>query len=120
MYCYLRVRFGKPNGLISLVLIRKNTADNFIHWDFHLKCGDHNVYVMGFSKQMQFVMSERFSDDDWRSLIKNIKVDFGRIGKEKSKFQDHLERWAIFPRNKAYWNRLQDCALICTHQSLKG
>jgi hypothetical protein len=96
MYCYLRARFGRPNGFMTFV---KNhaTSDNYIHWDYHLRAGDKDLCIWGLSREVQFAPSEDMSDDDWRSLIANIKADFGRVGKEKSQILRSLEKWVIFP-----------------------
>jgi hypothetical protein len=96
MYCYLRARFGHPNGFMTFLKIQR-TSDNYIHWDFFLKTGDANMYVMGLSREVQFVPSEDMSDDDWRKLIANIRTDFGRVAKEKSRVLQSLEKWIIFP-----------------------
>jgi hypothetical protein len=84
MHCYLRARFGKPNGISSILLTRKNTSDNYIHWDFQLKCGNEDVYILGYSKQFQIILSQNISDDHWRHLIRAVKSDFGRVAREKS------------------------------------
>ena len=114
MYCYLRARFGKPNGITSLILKKKNTSDNYIHWDFHLKSGSQNIYIMGFSKEFQIKLYEATSDQNWLKLIDNIKKDFGRVAREKSDFFRTLEKWAIFP------NKYVQIANVCAdlHSSI--
>ena len=37
MYCYLKARFGTPNGFQTF--LRTDSSDNLIHWDFNLKAG---------------------------------------------------------------------------------
>jgi len=96
MYCYLRARFGQPNGLCN-VLRNPDTSDNYIHWDYLLKVSDENLYIMGLSREIQFVPSEAMTDTNWRALLANIRGDFGRVGREKSRVLDGLEKWLVFP-----------------------
>jgi hypothetical protein len=35
VYCYLKARFGEPNGFQTF--IRRNDSNNWIHWDYVLK-----------------------------------------------------------------------------------
>src|SRR5436309_3077187 len=43
IYCYLKARFGEPNGFQTF-LRKEETSDNWIHWDFLLKAADQDVY----------------------------------------------------------------------------
>jgi hypothetical protein len=45
VYCYLKARFGEPNGFQNF--LRKDDSDNWIHWDFNLKAGDEDVRICG-------------------------------------------------------------------------
>jgi hypothetical protein len=105
MYCYLRARFGKPNGFQTF--LRRDDSDNLVHWDFELKAGTQTVYISGASREIHFVLSETLADEDWRNLILKIKADYKRVGKEKSKILKSLEKWVIFP------NKFVAVARIC-------
>jgi hypothetical protein len=46
MYCYLKSRFGSANGV--QMLLKNQHADNLIHWEYHIKVGDHDIVFTGF------------------------------------------------------------------------
>lgn len=95
MYCYLRARFGVPNGLQSFM--RKDDSDNIYHWDFNLKVGEDDLYIVGTSREVHLWVYEPMTDEDWKALILAIKADFGRVGRAKSAILAKLEKWAVFP-----------------------
>jgi hypothetical protein len=105
VYCYLKARFGEPNGFQNF--LRKDHSDNWIHWDFNLKAGDEDVYICGTSRETHFILSAKMTDDDWRDLILSVKQDFERVGTEKSAVLKSLEKWVIFP------NKFVEVATIC-------
>jgi hypothetical protein len=35
MYCYLKARFGEPNGVQNI--LRSDSSDNWIHWEYSLR-----------------------------------------------------------------------------------
>tara|TARA_B110000503_G_scaffold64477_1_gene101592 strand:- start:2156 stop:2629 length:474 start_codon:yes stop_codon:yes gene_type:complete len=53
MYCYLKARFGNPNGPFSNLFRDKNTADNLIHWDFVIKSNSEDIMILGFSQEIR-------------------------------------------------------------------
>lgn len=106
VYCYLKVRFGEPNGFQNF-LRRQDTSDNWIHWDYHLKAGDQDVYLCGMSREIHILLSEKMTDENWRDLVLAIKADYGRVGKEKSAVLKSLEHWVTFP------NKFVQIADIC-------
>jgi hypothetical protein len=67
MYCYLRARFGEPNGFQNF--LRSDDSDNWIHWDFNLKAEGEEVYICGTYREVHFMLSEKLTDDDWRDLV---------------------------------------------------
>src|SRR5262249_44891621 len=97
--------FGEPNGFQNF--LRKDDSDNFIHWDFNLKAGAEDVYVSSTSREIHFMLSEALTDENWRTLIVNLKEDYKRVATEKSSFQKKLEEWVIFP------NKYVAIAQIC-------
>lgn len=105
MYCYLKGRFGEPNGFANF--LRRDNSDNLIHWDFNLRAGDEDVYIYGMSREIHFVMSAKLTDEDWRDLILRIKTDYERVARQKSAVFKSLERWVIFP------NRFVAIADVC-------
>lgn len=94
VYAYLRARFGMPNGVQNF--LRKDDSDNWIHWDYNLKCGEVDVYVAGTSRDVHFIISERMRDLDWKGLILALKADFGRSGRAKSEMMRSFEKYVVF------------------------
>ena len=108
MYCYLKARFGEPNGMQAQLFRNKKTSDNLVHWDYLLKAAnDANVYISSMSREIHFVFWEQFSDENWRDLILAIKADYGRVGKEKGAVLKSLEQWVLFP------NKFVEVADLC-------
>ncbi len=105
IYCYLKARFGEPNGFQNF--LRRNTSDNLYHWDFNLKAANEDVYIVGTFREVHFMLSEELTDDDWPDLIRRIKSDYERVGTEKSKVFSSLEKWVTFP------NKFVAVAEIC-------
>jgi len=105
MYCYLKARFGEPNGFQNF--LRRDDSDNLIHWDFNLKADNEDVYICGTSREIHFFLSENLADKDWHNFILNIKEDYKRVGKEKKAVLQSLEKWVIFP------NKFVEIANIC-------
>jgi hypothetical protein len=94
MYCYLKARFGEPNGFQTF--LAKDDSDNWIHWDYNLRAGDAEIHISGMSREIHILTSEHLSDEQWRDLIVNIKKDFARTGREKSEVLKSLEKWVVF------------------------
>lgn len=95
VYCYLKARFGEPNGIQNF--LRKDQSDNLFHWDYALRAGEEGLYIAGQSREIQLVVCAPMSDEDWRDLILAMKRDFQRVGKDKSSVFRSLEHWVIFP-----------------------
>lgn len=106
VYSYLRAKFGVPNGLQNL--LRKDDSDNWIHWDFNLKADDVDVYIVGTSRDIHFMISEKLTDEDWKALIIGMKADFGRIGQAKKQMAQSFEKYLVF-QNK-YVTLAEICA----------
>jgi len=95
VYCYLKARFGEPNGFGNR--LRAQHSDNLVHWEFLLKAGDDDVLITGWIRQVRVVVSARLTDQDWLNLILAIKSDYKRVGKKKSSVLKSLGHWVIFP-----------------------
>ncbi len=94
MYAYLRARFGVPNGIQNL--LRRDASDNLIHWDFNLRSGDEDVYIAGHSREIHFLLSEALTDEQWKSLLVELKADFGRVSREKGDITRSFEKYLVF------------------------
>jgi hypothetical protein len=95
IYCYLKARFGEPNGVQTF--LAGDHSDNWIHWDYNLKVDGEDVYLSGTYREIHIMLSEKLADRDWSALFRAIKADFGRVGQKKAAVLHSLEKWTIFP-----------------------
>lgn len=93
-YTYLKARFGKPNGMQSFM--RSNDSDNLFHWDYLIKAGEINLYIVGMSRETHLMVGFELTDDEWLQLIAAIKSHFGEVGRQKSEILKTLEKWHVF------------------------
>ncbi len=114
VYSYLRARFGVPNGLQNF--LRRDDSDNLIHWDFNLKAEGIDIYISGTSRDIHFMIAENLTDQEWKSLIIGLKIDFGRMGRTKSDMMRSFEKFVVF-QNK-YVTLAELCAEM--HDSITG
>lgn len=105
VYCYLIARFGRPNGFQNF--LRRDDSDNLIHWDFNVKAGRVDVYFAGKSREIDIIVSETLSDEQWKELILAIKQDFRRVGRHKAKVLRRLEKYVVFQ------NKYVSLAALC-------
>ena len=106
MYCYLKARFGDPNGFQTF--LASDDSDNLFHWDYSLKAGGADIHISGMSRETHFAISEKLTDTQWRDLIVAIRADFARVGQDKSGILKSLEKWSVFQ------NRFVEIADACS------
>ncbi|EKL1437965.1 hypothetical protein PVD82_005061 [Enterobacter hormaechei] len=96
LYCYLQVRFGKPNGLQNL--FRSDDSDNLIHWDYLLDYEGYRIHIMCMTYRLEIHKSIDFQDQKHAKdeFINDLKNDFKNYGKEISKYRSHIETWHLF------------------------
>lgn len=97
VYCYLKGRFGEPNGLQTF--LKKDDSDNMFHWDYNLMAGDKELYFAGATQEIHVWMDDDFSDAEWIEFAKSLKSDFKNFGKQKSAVLHRLEKWSILPNH---------------------
>ncbi len=94
VYCYLKARFGEPNGLANL--FKSPTSDNYIHWEYLLKCDNTFISIMGIGRTIQIVIDESLDQNSWRTLVENFREEFRTEGSIKSATLRNLEEWVEF------------------------
>lgn len=94
IYTYLNGRFGPPNGFIWL--IKSDSSDNLIHWDYLVKADDHYIYIMDFTRQVQIFLDIKLTDQQWLMLVTNLRLSYSKFAQQKSRSLGRLEKWTIF------------------------
>jgi len=97
LYVYLYAKFGPPNGIQNL--LRNDDSDNLIHWDWTLHHNQGLLIFLGMSlrTEVHFVGGWDFQKLERDQLIRFIKGDFAKYGKEMSKLRrEVLEDWETF------------------------
>lgn len=96
LYCYLKARFGDPNGVTMLA--RQNSTDNPIQWHYTLFSDDSDINIFGMNIHLEIMVSSNrpIFEKDWKTFIKIVKDDFKKFGPKMTKVRKSLERWSIF------------------------
>lgn len=93
IYCYLKARFGPPNGFA--MQLKSPTSDNLIHWEYMLGIGDNVIRIAGITTRVEVNVwtNEEVDPQAFVSMFKGQFSKHGRmIGEERKK----LERWRLF------------------------
>ena len=97
LYVYLYAKFGPPNGIQNL--LRDDDSDNLIHWDWTLQHTQGLLIFLGMNlrTEVHFVGRWDFEKLERDQLIRFIKGDFAKYGKEMSRLRrEVLEDWETF------------------------
>jgi len=96
LFCYLRARFGHPNG--PTMLIRQNSTDNLIQWHYTLRTGTIPIDIVGLTSRIEisFTHVPKFSEANQRKLVENIKKDIIKRAPELKTVRQQLERYSLF------------------------
>jgi hypothetical protein len=96
MYCYLKARFGKPNGVFMAV--RQPSSDNLVQWDYLIISKGSFIQVIG-ANHCQYIVvhCERvLSESDWEEFQKNLCEEFRQMAQGISDAKRELEEWTLF------------------------
>jgi hypothetical protein len=96
IYCYLGARFGGPNGIQNI--LRADTSDNLIHWDWFLQYRNGLVQILGasFRTQIHILGLPEITYQDREAFIQQIKNDFQKHGHAMGSIRKLLEHWYEF------------------------
>lgn len=96
LYCYLKARFGDPNGVAMLA--RQNSTDNPIQWHYTVFSDDSDINIFGMNIHLEIMVSSNkpIFENDWRTFVKIVKDDFKKFGPKMTKVRKSLEKWSIF------------------------
>lgn len=80
LYCYLGARFGPPNGLQNL--LRNNSSDNLVHWEWYLKTSTGYITIAGLNFRTDvWITGGKLPDSEKVEFLRQIKADFANYGK---------------------------------------
>src|SRR5579883_2388815 len=82
LYCYLKVRFGNPNGFA--MTLKTDSSDNLIQYHYTLQVSDRMIDIFGKNTQVEFVVEcpVEFNSGDWKDLILSIRDDLKNYGEQ--------------------------------------
>jgi len=96
LYCYLKVRFGPPNGIQNF--LRGNHSDNLVHWNWTFKYGAGLVDIQGtnYRTDVWLIGPLELSSDDREDFVCQVKADFASFGAKMKNCRNSLEHWIEF------------------------
>ena len=96
LYCYLKFRFGPPNGFA--MSLKTPTIDNLIQWHYTLASGETIIDIMGlnFRTSISFYECLELIEEDWRTLETNLLREFETKRGDLANVRDGLENWHLF------------------------
>ena len=109
LYCYLKTRFGTPNG--EMMAFRTPGSDNVVQWHYKLSSGAFIVDVWGANAGLQFIAhgTTAITPDEWSRVFEELKAEFGAIGSQMGPTRKQLEKWAQYLRTKGLDPEDQHC-----------
>ena len=96
LYCYLYARFGLPNGVQNL--LRNNSSDNLIHWEWMLRASNGWVLFQGmnFRTTVIFLDVPGISPAVAPDLVSQIQADCATHREQIAQLRNSLEDWTEF------------------------
>lgn len=97
LYCYLKSRFGPPNGM--MMSVRTPTSDNLIQWHFTVQDSTGTfIDFIGMNDRTEILLHGSFEIDEmfWSALVGRIQNDMTACRKEWKSELASLEKWYQF------------------------
>jgi hypothetical protein len=96
LYCYLKARFGSPNGFA--MTLRDDSSDNLIQYHYTLQASERVIDIYGKNTQVEFIVESpiNFAPNDWEKLIFSMKDDLKNYGKQLGEVKQGLEKYRLF------------------------
>lgn len=113
IYCYFKSRFGRPNGIQSI--LRSESSDNIYHWDYCLHV-DKVYYDFVYSYrqlELNIISEESLNDFDSASVIAEIQSCLAEHNGEIRKEKEEIELWEIFQNT---YSRIRSVQEYCYSQ----
>jgi hypothetical protein len=96
LYCYLKARFGEPNGY--QMIAKKEDSDNLFQWHYDLVCENNHMHFLGLTDYIRVIIEfdRKITNIEWKLLPKSLKDDYRNWGLQKSEILKGLEKWRLF------------------------
>ncbi|MGD0078242.1 MAG: hypothetical protein ABSB91_06415 [Sedimentisphaerales bacterium] len=96
LYCYLKARFGIPNGIA--MAFRAPTSENMIQWSYLVIANNHFIELVALNTYTSICIhgTDTFDESRFKALVENIMKDFQRIDSKLSEIKRSLEKWTLF------------------------
>lgn len=97
VYCYLKARFGAPNG--PVMLFQARNGDNIISWHYVIQTIESEINFWSHSSGLEILMfsdTVPIDDKDRVAFITALKADFARYGVKMGSIKQGLDHWNIF------------------------
>lgn len=96
LYCYLRARFGFPNGVQNF--LRNDSSDNLIHWEWMLRFSTGWLLLQGMNFRTAVILLDvpGIGHADIPDLVTQLKADFAMHGRAMAQLRKSLEDWTEF------------------------
>ena len=106
VYCYLKARFGEPNGL--MMALRSPTIENFCHWQYMVESDGTILDFMGLNVRTELrVYGQLVADDNlWKLFEARLIGEFKATRKRMSQVRNTFERWHLFVNPYARLKRI--------------
>ena len=119
LYCYLYAKYGKPNGLQSI--LRTDDSDNLIQWEWTL-VGEYGLTsIQGHNFRTEVHLNGDFKGKGLtlEMFISQVKSDISNYGESISELRKELEKWTqfvnpyhrIFSAVQQHMNKLEELKL---------
>ncbi len=96
LYCYLKTRFGKPNG--EVMALRSKGSDNLLQWHYKLASNAFVLDVLGTNAGLQFIAhgTAPVAADAWLQMFRELEAEFAAMGANMGAARRGLEKWVLF------------------------
>lgn len=96
LYCYLRARFGPPNG--SFMAVRAPGTDNLFQWHYTVGYKGRAIHFLDRVERLEILVEAegKARPEDWQILVSSLKGDYQRYGKAIGEVRRNLRRYTVF------------------------
>jgi len=96
LFCYLKTRFGTPNG--EMMALRSSGSDNVVQWHYKVACSASLLDVWGTNAGLQFIAhgTSTVTDAEWSQMFEQLQAAFASTGRGMKAARASLEHWVQF------------------------